>query len=101
MLFTLLYMGFDALRWGTVVSRSGTSETSFADLLYFSMGTFFRIGYGDQVPVGWCRLLTACEAFANFAIGVMFMAHLVLGVQEQLIANRVRERLEGLQRPQR
>ncbi|UFP95878.1 potassium channel family protein [Gloeobacter morelensis] len=96
--FALLYQSFDALGWGAVHNRAGERERHFLDLLYFSTGTFFRIGYGDQVPVGWARLLVGLEAFCNFLLGLAFIAQLAPAAWQHLAQINLRNQLEGFTR---
>lgn len=94
MLFALLYMGIDRLSWGMVLTRQETREVDFLSLLYFSMGTFFRIGYGDQVPTGWSCLLVGLEALSSYLLELIFLAQVVTATLERFISQRLREKLE-------
>ncbi|MEL7178506.1 MAG: potassium channel family protein [Pseudomonadota bacterium] len=42
------------------------------DYLYFSYTTYTTLGYGDLLPLGWCRLVTSAQAMT----GYVFMAYL-------------------------
>ncbi|WP_164928831.1 potassium channel family protein [Gloeobacter violaceus] len=78
-----------------VLTRAGERERHFLDLLYFSTGTFFRIGYGDQVPTGWARLLVGLEAFCNFLLGLAFIAQLAPAAWQHLARLSLHNQLEG------
>jgi hypothetical protein len=95
-LFALLYMGVNQMDTGMVLTRQETRETDFLSLLYFSMGTFFRIGYGDQVPTGWNCLLVGVEALSSFLLELIFIAQVVTTASERFISQRLREDLEDL-----
>lgn len=49
----------------------------FPEELYmqaFIMGTFFHIGYGDQVPTDWSCPLVGLEALSSFLLEMVFLA---------------------------
>lgn len=92
--FALLYWGIDQLGFGTVITRQGDRETDFIALLYFSMGTFFRIGYGDQVPTGWNYLLVGLKALSSFLLEVIFLAQVVMATAERYFLQQIRAYLE-------
>jgi len=52
LIFALAYWSLDALDLGGVPEQKGEGVAGFLPLLYFSVETFFRIGYGIQTPVG-------------------------------------------------
>jgi len=95
-LFALLYMGVNQIGGGMVLTRQETREADFLSLLYFSMGTFFRIGYGDQVPTGWNCFLVGVEALSSFLLELLFIAQMVTTASERFISRRLREKLEEL-----
>lgn len=95
-LFTLLYMGVDQLGWGMVVTRQETREINFLALLYFSMGTYFRIGYGDQISTGLNCLLVGLEAMSSYLLGLIFLAQVTTAASERFLLRRLREELEGI-----
>jgi len=39
--------------------------TSYAKCLYFSVVTFTTLGYGDFIPLGMARVVSAIEAFTG------------------------------------
>ncbi|MBD2103073.1 two pore domain potassium channel family protein [Leptolyngbya sp. FACHB-261] len=94
--FAFCYWLAEHLDWGHVLTREGKRETAFAELLYFSMGTFFRIGYGDQVPTDLSRWIVGLEALCNFLVTLVYIAQLVADSMERSIVNKTRERLENL-----
>lgn len=95
-LFAACYWSADILNWGWLLDQEGHRETHFLDFLYFSIGTFFRIGYADQVPVGSIRWLLGFEAFSNYLIEILFVAQLVTSLMDSFVSFRVRERLDAL-----
>ncbi|MEP0885647.1 ion channel [Trichocoleus sp. ST-U3] len=95
-LFALLYLGVNQIGGGMVLTRQETREADFLSLLYFSMGTFFRIGYGDQVPTGWNCFLVGVEALSSFLLELLFIAQMVTTASERFISRRLREELEEL-----
>lgn len=94
--FAVCYWSIDILNWGWLLNRKGDREKEFLGMLYFSMGTFFRIGYGDQVPFGLNRWLVGLEAFSNYFVEVIFIARLIMNVLGKFISFSIRERLENL-----
>ncbi len=94
--FAVVYWSIDSFNLGWLINREGHQEKEFWGMLYFSMGTFFRIGYGDQVPVGLSRWIVGLEAFSNYLIEVMFIARIVTSILGKFITFSIRERLEAL-----
>jgi hypothetical protein len=94
--FAVCYWSIDTINWGWLLNRNGDREKEFLAMLYFSMGTFFRIGYGDQVPIGLSRWIVGLEAFSNYLIEVIFIARLVTSILGKFISFSIRERLEAL-----
>ena len=66
--FAFWYWIADTCNWGQILNREGQWETQLSEFIYFSIGTFSRIGYGDQIPVGANRWIAGIEAFSNYAI---------------------------------
>ncbi|MEG4961871.1 MULTISPECIES: hypothetical protein [unclassified Microcoleus] len=52
LIFALAYCSLDALDLEGLQERNGERVAGFLPFLYFSVETFFRIGYGIQTPVG-------------------------------------------------
>ena len=59
-----LYGGslYALVRWLGAGSLSGHADFSLITCMYFSAETYTSLGFGDLVPVGPVRLLTAVEA---------------------------------------
>jgi hypothetical protein len=93
-LFALQYWAIDQLGWGTIETDKGIRETSFLKLLYFSMGTFFRIGYGDQIPTGWNYLIVGLEALSSYILGLLFLAQVMISATERILLRQFRTDLE-------
>lgn len=95
-LFALVYWGMDGLNWGILQDREGKRAVKFLPFLYFSIETFFRIGYGTQVPLGAMWIGVTLEALSHFVIEILFVAHFAtLGLNE-LVSSSNRTRLENL-----
>jgi hypothetical protein len=94
--FAFWYWMANTCNWGQILNREGHQETQFAEFLYFSIGTFFRIGYGDQIPVGINRWIAGIEAFSNYAVEIIFMARLVTNFLSKFVMLSIRDRLETL-----
>jgi hypothetical protein len=95
LLFALVFWGMDLLNWGILQDRSGQRAAGFLPFLYFSVETFFRIGYGTQTPVGAMWAIVTLEALSHFLIEVVFIAHLVTYGLNRLISLGDRTRLEN------
>ncbi len=89
-LFAVVYWEVDALRWGTLQNQNGERAAGFLPFLFFSVETFFRIGYGSQIPSGVTWLVVTLEALSHLMIEVAFIAHLAtLGLSKLiLLSNR-------------
>jgi hypothetical protein len=94
--FTVCYWSINALNWGWILNRESQRENDFLGMLYFSMGTFFRIGYGDQVPVGLSRWFAGLEALSNYLVEVLFISRLIINMLEKFISFSIRQRLENI-----
>jgi hypothetical protein len=71
------------LGWGELQNRYGEHVVDFLPFLYFSVETFFRIGYGTQTPVGLAWAIVAMEAMSHFLLEVVFIAHMaILGLHK-------------------
>ncbi len=95
-IFAFWYWMADTCNWGQTLNREGHQESQFTEFLYFSIGTFFRIGYGDQIPVGVNRWIAGIEAFSNYALEIVFMARLVTNFLSKFVMSSIRDRLETL-----
>jgi hypothetical protein len=84
------------LQLGQILNREGHRENQLSEFLYFSVGTFFRIGYDDQIPVGINRWIAGIEAFSNYAFEIIFMARLVTNFLSKFVMSSLLNRLETL-----
>lgn len=94
-LFAVVYWGIDALNWGTLQNRSGERVVGFPSFLFFSVETFFRIGYGSQIPVGTTWLVVTLEALSHLIVEVVFIAHLAILGLNKIVMLSDRTRLEN------
>lgn len=46
----------------------GVDESNFFDFIYFSSVVYTTVGFGDLVPAGAIRMLSAAEGLAGFAL---------------------------------
>ena len=46
----------------------GVDENNFFDFIYFSSVVYTTVGFGDLVPTGAIRMLSAAEGLAGFAL---------------------------------
>lgn len=60
------------------------SNLCYEDALYFSAVTFFTIGYGDIVPIGIMRLVSAVEGF----FGVLLMSGFVVSLVKKYVEKK-------------
>lgn len=95
-LFATLYWGMDGLNWGVLQDREGVRATGFLPFLFFSIETFFRIGYGTQVPLGAMWVAVTLEALSHFVIEILFIAHFATLGLDRLVSLSNRARLENL-----
>ncbi len=72
--WALTYMVMDTLNPSAFESLSITTETGWADFLYFSFTTLTTLGYGDISPsAAFARIWAVMEA----AVGVLYLALLI------------------------
>jgi hypothetical protein len=95
LIFALAYWSLDALDLGGLQERNGERVAGFLPFLYFSVETFFRIGYGIQTPVGLAWAIVTLEAMSHFLIEVVFIAHMATLGLHRLISLSDRTRLEN------
>ncbi|WP_106544342.1 ion channel [Chroococcidiopsis sp. CCALA 051] len=95
-LFALVYWGIDGLNWGLLQDREGKRAVRFLPFLYFSIETFFRIGYGTQVPLGAMWIAVTLEALSHFVVEILFIAHFATLSLNKLVSLSNRTRLENL-----
>lgn len=94
-LFAIAYWAMDKLNWGTL-QREAQRAVGFLPFLYFSIETFFRIGYGTQAPSGGMWVAVTLEALSHFIIEILFIAHFATLGLSKLISLSDRTRLENL-----
>lgn len=95
-LFALVYWGIDGLNWGLLQDREGKRAVRFLPFLDFSIETFFRIGYGTQVPLGAMWIAVTLEALSHFVVEILFIAHFATLSLNKLVSLSNRTRLENL-----
>lgn len=95
-LFALVYWGIDGLNWGLLQDREGKRAVRFLPFLDFSIETFFRIGYGTQVPLGAMWIAVTLEALSHFVVEILFVAHFATLSLNKLVSLSNRTRLENL-----
>ncbi|HDP75349.1 MAG TPA: two pore domain potassium channel family protein [Bacteroidales bacterium] len=81
--YSLLYIAIMGLGWGhiTATSASGDQLGVVARGLYFSVVTFFTIGYGDFAPSGIARFVAGTEGF----MGVFLMAYFTVAFVRKIL----------------
>lgn len=66
MVFALTYL---AMQHSTKLGYiAGLSENNLLDLMYYSSVVYTTVGFGDMIPIGAIRILTAAEGLAGFAM---------------------------------
>lgn len=95
LIFAIAYWSLNALKWGGLQAQNGEHAAGFLTFLYFSVETFFRIGYGTQTPVGLAWAIVTLEAMSHFLIEVVFIAHMATLGLHRLISLSDRTRLEN------
>ncbi len=66
MIFALGYM---LMQHGTGLGHiTGMDEGNFFDFIYFSSVVYTTVGFGDLLPVGAIRMLSAAEGLAGLAL---------------------------------
>ena len=95
-LFAIAYWSIDGMNWGMLQDRQGSRVFGFLPFLYFSIETFFRIGYGTQIPLGAMWIAVTLEALSHFVVEVLFIAHFATLGLDKLVSLSDRTRLENL-----
>lgn len=82
-MYSLLYIGIMGLNWGQIIatSASGVQLGLVARSFYFSVVTFFTIGYGDFAPSGIARVIAGTEGF----MGVFLMAYFTVAFVRKIL----------------
>lgn len=66
MIFALGYLLIQhGVGWGHI---SGIDEGEFLDFIYYSSVVYTTVGFGDLVPVGVIRILTAAEGLSGLSM---------------------------------
>ena len=56
-----------------IVTSNGTNDGSLLDALYFTIVTFTTLGYGDLVPHGFGRVISAAVVFSGLSLVALFV----------------------------
>ncbi len=65
-----------------LIQVNGTQRAiEFGEALYFSVITFTTVGYGDFLPLGWVREISAIEALS----GVVMMPLFLIGLTRRYL----------------
>lgn len=65
-----------ANRWQSTLLIRGQPiiELTLLEAIYFSAITTFTIGYGDIIPLGWCRWIAVIEGFCGYLAPTLYVA---------------------------
>lgn len=82
-LYSLLYIAIMELGWGHIIATSASGDQlGVVDRgFYFSVVTFFTIGYGDFAPSGIARFVAGTEGF----MGVFLMAYFTVAFVRKIL----------------
>ncbi len=82
-IYSLIYIAIMGLGWGHIIatSASGDQLGIVARGFYFSVVTFFTIGYGDFAPSGIARFVAGTEGF----MGVFLMAYFTVAFVRKIL----------------
>lgn len=82
-IYSLLYIAIMALGWGQIIATSASGEmlSLTARGFYFSVVTFFTIGYGDFAPAGIARFVAGTEGF----MGVFLMSYFTVAFVRKIL----------------
>jgi hypothetical protein len=80
-LFALLYSIFTLSGIGDVVSDLDTEPLLFFKSLYIGVITFFTIGYGEFIPLGYSRILSGLLGF----MGVFLMSYFTVAFVRKIL----------------
>jgi hypothetical protein len=62
-------LGYIVMQYGLGLGHiTGMSEGNLFDFIYFSSVVYTTVGFGDLLPVGAIRILTAAEGLAGLAM---------------------------------
>jgi len=77
LLYALIYAAFG----GVVISSNSHIAKSILDYIYFSIGTFLTMSYGELIPTTSIRLVAESEAFC----GAFLLAYFVVVVSRKIM----------------
>ncbi len=80
-IFSSLYSLFAMLGIGDVVSSLDPEPMLFFKSMYFSVITFFTVGYGDFIPLGYSRILSGLVGF----MGVFLMSYFTVAFVRKIL----------------
>lgn len=80
-LFSLLFSLFTILGIGDVVSDLSPEPALFFKSLYICVITFFTIGYGEFIPLGYSRILSGVLGF----MGVFLMSYFTVAFVRKIL----------------
>lgn len=80
-IFSMLYSLFTLMGIGDVVSGLETEPLLFFKSLYICVITFFTIGYGEFIPLGYSRVLSGLLGF----MGVFLMSYFTVAFVRKIL----------------
>lgn len=80
-IFSLLFTLFTVIGIGDVVSGLESEPMIFFKSLYFCVITFFTIGYGEFIPLGYSRVLSGLLGF----MGVFLMSYFTVAFVRKIL----------------
>jgi hypothetical protein len=80
-IFALLYSLFTIIGIGDVTSGFEVEPVLFLKSLYICVITFFTIGYGEFVPIGYSRVLSSLLGF----MGVFLMSYFTVAFVRKIL----------------
>ncbi|MFP4555568.1 MAG: potassium channel family protein [Bacteroidales bacterium] len=81
LIFSVLYTGFALTGIGDVISNLQTEPPVFFKSMYFCVITFFTIGYGEFIPLGYSRVLSGILGF----LGVFLMSYFTVAFVRKIL----------------
>jgi hypothetical protein len=86
LLAILAYLIFNTLGWGTLEDSKqpieATGLSGLGQYLYYCTVVGTTLGFGDIVPVRWCRLILVLQALANVALVGMWLSSMTSPLRE-------------------
>jgi hypothetical protein len=80
-IFSLLYTSFSLIGIGDVVSGLEDEPVLFFKSIYICVITFFTIGYGEFIPLGYSRILSGLLGF----MGVFLMSYFTVAFVRKIL----------------